>query len=350
MPCPPLPVADLVHVLVRTEPLWRELAGSRIFITGGTGFFGIWLLESIAAANDALKVGVGATVLSRDPQRFLARMPHLATRPEFDWLCGHPATFSFPNARHDYLLHLATATSAHLNRTDPIEMLKTKLFSITHVLDYARRAGIRRMLVTSSGAVYGPQPLELSHIPETYIGAPDPMSPASAYCEGKRLIEQMCALTPEVDTVIARCFSFIGPHLPLDARFAAGNFLRDTLAGGPIVVRGDGSARRGYLHAADLTIWLLTMLLRGRPGQAYNVGSGEAVSMLELARLMATSAPQPPDIAVRGERSPSDVIDTYVPDISRARAELGLDVTCALPDALRQTMAWTDNAIKSQAS
>lgn len=331
-------------------PLWRELAGSRLFITGGTGFFGIWLLESIAAANDTLKVGVGATVLSRNPQRFLARMPHLASRNEFDWHCGHPANFSFPNGRHDYLLHLVTATSAHLEQTDPVEMLKTKLFSISHVLDYARYAGVRRMLVTSSGAVYGPQPADLSHIPETYAGAPDPLNPTSAYGNGKRLIEQMCALRPEVDTVIARCFSFVGPHLPLDARFAAGNFMRDALAGGPIVVQGDGRALRSYLHAADLTIWLLTMLLRGRPRLAYNVGSDQAVSMLDLASLMAAFVPQPPELAVMRAHSASSVVNVYVPDISRARSDLGLEVCYALPKAIIQTMNWAGSAIKSPAS
>ncbi|MCM2305836.1 MAG: NAD(P)-dependent oxidoreductase [Sulfuritalea sp.] len=316
------------------------MAGSRIFITGGTGFFGIWLLESIAAANDALKVGVGATVLSRDPQRFLARMPHLAKRPEFDWLCGHPANFSFPNAHHDYLLHLATATSAHLDRTDPVEMLKNKLFSIAHVLDYARHAGIRRMLVTSSGAVYGSQPTELNCIPESYRGAPDPLNPASAYGNGKRLIEQMCALTPEVNTVIARCFAFIGPHLPLDARFAAGNFLRDALAGGPIVINGDGSPVRSYLYAADLVIWLLTLLLKGQPNRAYNVGSDRAISLAELATEIATECG---NVNVEITRtSTSNSVEVYVPDIQRARIELGLDVFIPRPESLRRTVVWTN--------
>lgn len=286
-----------------------------------------------------MKVGVAATVLSRDPQRFLARMPHLAKRPEFDWLRGHPATFSFPNARHDYLLHLATATSAHLDRTDPVEMLKNKLFSITHVLDYARSAGIRRMLVTSSGAVYGPQPAELGQIPETYGGAPNPMNPVSAYGNGKRLIEQMCSLTPEVTTVVARCFSFIGPHLPMNGRFAAGNFLRDALGGRPIAITGDGRAVRSYLHAADLAIWLLTLLLCGKPARAYNVGSDQAVSTHELARRIAACSPPGVQIDLRGSPGPLPA-DTYVPDISRAKAELGLEIRISLDDAIRRTLSW----------
>ncbi len=294
------------------------------------------MLESIAAANDALKVSVGATVLSRDPQRFLARMPHLASRTEFHWIHGHPAIFSFPKAHHDYVLHLATATSAHLGQTDPVEMLKNKLSSIAHVLDYARQTGSRRMLVSSSGAVYGRQPAELKRIPESYCGAPNPMSPASAYGEGKRLVEQMCALAPEVDTVIARCFSFIGPHLPLDARFAVGNFLRDAMVGGPIVIQGDGSAIRSYLHAADMVIWLLTLLLHGEAGRAYNVGSDEAVSTLQMAKRIACCSATACSIEVR-ESPGTFSADTYVPDISHAKLGLGLDVWISFDQAVKRT-------------
>jgi nucleoside-diphosphate-sugar epimerase len=340
LPCPPLPAADLEHILAHTGPLWRELAGSRIFITGGTGFFGIWLLETLAAANDLLKTDVGATVLSRDPQRFLARMPHLAKRSEFDWLYGHPANFPFPDRRHDYILHLATATSAHLDRTDPIEMLQTKLASIRHILDYARHTRVRRMLVTSSGAVYGPQPQELSHIPETYSGAPDPMNPASAYGQGKRLVEQMCALTPGVPCVIARCFSFIGPHLPLNARFAAGNFLRDAINGGPIIIQGDGRAIRSYLYATDLVIWLLTILLHGQTGRAYNVGSDKAVSIRAMAELIVEAAEPTIEIAVPATLGNKAPPHRYVPSIERSRVELSVDIITDVDIAVRQALEW----------
>ncbi len=335
---PSVPAADLEHILVHTTPLWRELSGTRLFVTGGTGFFGIWLLEAIAAANDTLKVGIGATVLSRDPVRFLARMPHLANRNEFDWLCGHPATFSFPATAHQYILHLATATSAHLDQTDPVEMLQTKLASIRHVLDYAGHAGVRRMLVTSSGAVYGQQPDALSHIPETYNGAPDSMNPASAYGQGKRLVEQMCALTPKVDTVIARCFSFVGPHLPMDARFAAGNFLRDALAGSPLRVDGDGTPLRSYLYAGDLVSWLLALLVKGQARRAYNVGSDQSVSIEELARTVAATTS---GCTVSIRQPPTGLpVQRYVPAVTRAREELGLEVWTPLSDAIRRTLDW----------
>jgi nucleoside-diphosphate-sugar epimerase len=335
----PLPKADLEHILHHTEPLWRELRGSRLFITGGTGFFGKWLLETIAAANDALDAKVSAVVLTRSPERFAAAMPHLAGRPEFAWLAGDVVDFNFPPGPFDHIVHLATAASAQLNETQPLAMLDTIVGGTRRALDFARHCGARRFLLASSGAVYGPQPANLSHIPEDFRGGPDTLSAFSAYGEGKRMAELLCTLAPEMDCVIARCFAFIGPHLPLDAHFAAGNFLRDALAGSPIEIQGDGRALRSYLHAADLAVWLLTLLVRGRGGRAYNVGSGQAVTTQELARAIADRAPGRPEVRILGKPSGGPP-HRYVPDISRAQAELGLGVGMDLDRAVARTLDW----------
>lgn len=335
----PLLQEDLDHVLAHTAPLWRELAEARLFITGGTGFFGKWLLESIAAANDALGGGITATVLSRDPTSFMAEMPHLAQRPEFEWLRGDVTNFKFPAGHFDYVFHMATAASAKLNDTRPLEMLDTIVGGTRRVLDFARQCGTRRLLLTSSGAVYGPQPTDLTHIPEDYQGGPDPLAPASAYAEGKRMAELLCTLTPEVDCIIARCFAFIGPHLPLDAHFAAGNFIRDALSGGPIVLRGDGRAVRSYLHAADLMICLLTMLLRGEPRRAYNVGSNQPVTTGQLAQRIAALAPDTPTICIQGNAD-NPPPNRYMPDTTRLNNELELAVHLSLEDSIRRTMSW----------
>lgn len=339
----PLLRTDLDHILVHTEPLWRELNSARLFISGGTGFFGKWWLETIAAANDDLDVCIKATILSRDPKRFALEMPHLALRGEFEWITGDITNFEFPAGEFSHVIHLATAASAELNDTRPMLMLSTIVDGTRRVLDFASQRRVRRLLLASSGAIYGRQPEGMSHIPEDYVSGPDPLIPTSAYAEGKRMAELMCTLTPEIECVIARCFTFIGPHLPLDAHFAAGNFLRDALAGGPIVLKGDGRTVRSYLYCADLIIWLLTIFLTGQAGRAYNVGSDEAVSTLELARRSSEQFSLLPKISLLGSPSLSPA-HRYVPDISRARNELKLTPTISLNESIYRSIAWLDQA------
>jgi len=342
-----VPAADLDHILAHTGDIWHKLAGARFFITGGTGFFGIWLLEAIVAANDTLKVGVGATVLSRNPASFLERTPHLAIRPEFEWLSGDAASFAFPADRFDYIIHLATPSAAELGAGDTALTLST-LLGTRRILQFARACRSRRLLLASSGAVYGRQPRELSHIPETYPGAPNPQQRTSAYGEIKRLSELMCALTPEVECIIARGFSFYGPHLPLTDKFAIGSFIRDAINDGPIRIHGDGTPVRSYLYAADLVIWLLTLLLKGRSNQPYNVGSDQAISLAELARQVATATR---GVTVEIAQVPAtDSPERYVPDIKKARNELGLNVSIPLTLGLARTFDWATRLPRHQAA
>lgn len=335
----PLPPDDIDHVLAHTEALWRQLDGERLFITGGTGFFGIWLLESLVAARRRFNVDVRATVLSRAPENFKSRFPWLAGDTGLAWIRGDVRDFAFPAGSFGYIFHMATVASAQLNDNQPLLMLSTIVDGTRHTLEFAKHCKARRFLLTSSGAIYGPQPTGMSHIPEDYAGGPDPLSPLSAYAEGKRMAELLCTLTPQVECVIARCFAFIGPHLPLDAHFAAGNFLRDALAGGPITLKGDGSAVRSYLHATDLVLWLLTLMLRGTSGRAYNVGSDQAVTTLELAQRIAAQTPIRAEPRVMG-RPRDGHVHQYLPSIDMARKELGLDVFLGLEDAISRTLIW----------
>ncbi len=147
------------------------------------------------------------------------------------------------------MIHAATETVARKTKEAPLEMFSTLAAGTEHVLEFAATHGTRKFLLTSSGAVYGKQPAELTHVPESFAGAPDPLDTLSVYGEGKRISELLCAIYQKrtgIECKIARCWAFCGPHLPLDAHFAIGNFIGDVLAGRHIQIAGDGTPRRSY--------------------------------------------------------------------------------------------------------
>ncbi len=342
----PLPTEDLDHVLGHTLPLWERARGRRVFISGGTGFLGAWLLESLAYCNRKLHTGIAATVLTRDPEAFAQRMPHLASEPCIQTLQGDVRDFGFPREEFEYVIHAAAPTSAAA-ASRPLELLSTLIDGTKRMLEFAKARGANRFLLTSSGAVYGRQPQNLSHIPEHYLGGPEWLDPNAAYAEGKRVSEQMCSLyarESEIDFIIARCFTFVGPHLPLNQHFAIGNFIADALAGRNIAVRGDGTPMRSYLYGADLAIWLWTMLLReslpGSNPHVFNVGSGNAISIGDLAQVVAEEL----DSSLRVEVAKSPIVHgprlQYVPDIGKVDGCLGLRQSIGLREAIRRTAAW----------
>jgi dTDP-glucose 4,6-dehydratase len=342
MPSRLLPTEDLDTVLSLARSAFEELRDARLFITGGTGFFGHWLLESLLHANVQLGLNVRATVLTRNAEGFRQRSPHIANNDAISVIEGDIRSFEFPTEAHTHVLHAATDSTVSANAS-AYELLESILDGTRRVLRFARETGAHRLLYISSGAVYGRGVTAVTRIPETYRGAPDPTELSSGYDEAKRMAEHLCIASSHntrLECAIARCFAFVGPHLPLDAHFAVGNFIRDAMASKPIEILGDGTPLRSYLYMSDLATWLWTMLVRAPANRAYNVGSDHAVSIHELAQTVAATLQ--PRLAVKVAREPArdSTPSTYVPDISRARTELGLDVTVQLDDAIRRTAAW----------
>jgi nucleoside-diphosphate-sugar epimerase len=334
---------DLEHILAHTTGLWEELRGERIFVTGGTGFFGCWLLESFAWANDRLGLNAKAVVLTRRPEAFQHQAPHLADHPAIQLYTGDVRSFEFPAGEFSHVIHAATEASVKLNDENPQLMLDTIVEGTQRTLEFARHCGAQKFLLTSSGAVYGKQPPDLTHMPEDYAGGPDPLDPRSAYGEGKRMAELLCALYARqfgLSVKIARCFAFVGPYLPLDIHYAIGNFIGNGLRGEPIQVKGDGTPYRSYLYAADLAIWLWTILFKGESCRPYNVGSEEALTIAELAHTVAQAFTPPVDVQIAKTAAPGQPAERYVPSVQRAEHELGLHSAIALTHSIERTMVW----------
>lgn len=328
---------DLDHILDHTRSMLEEFRDSRVFITGGTGFFGTWLLETFARANQKMNLCADIVILSRDPGKFKNKFPHLANNPYFDFIAGDIRDFAFPAGSFQYIFHLATEASDDLNRNEPLRMFDVIVEGTRHVLDFAVSAGVQRCLLASSGAVYGRQPYDISHVAEDYQGGPDTCNPLSAYGEGKRVAELLGSFYTRnygLQVKVARCFAFVGPHLPLDKHFAIGNFILNGIRNQPIYIKGDGTPLRSYLYASDLIIWLITVLIKGKTCYPYNVGSEESISIAELAALVSNCFTPPVAIEINPNAVKALEIERYVPSSQRANRDLGLKQHVTLKEGI----------------
>jgi len=336
----PLPERDLSHVLQHTQDVWADLRDARLFVTGGTGFFGRWMVESFLRANDEFGLDAELTLLSRDPRAFAAAAPHINGHHAVAMHHGDVQSFRAPGGDYSHVLHLATESGPTMSPTASYE---TAVVGTQRVLAFARQRGATKLLLTSSGAVYGTQPTDCARLTEDHPGAPHPEDVAAGYGHGKRAAETLCAVAAaesDLSVKIARCFAFVGPLLPLDANFAIGNFIRGALTGDHVAVRGDGTPRRSYLYAADLAVWLWTVLVRGQSGRPYNVGSEEDLSIAALARAVARVVRPDIPIRVEMEADPRRPPARYVPSTVRAADELGLRKVIPLDEAIRRTADW----------
>jgi dTDP-glucose 4,6-dehydratase len=334
---------DLDHVLDHTEAMWTDVRGSRFFVTGGTGFVGTWLTETLLWANRRLGLNLSAVLLTRNPAAFRSRSPHLAQDPAVTLLTGDATNFEPPDGSFPFVVHAATERYFPPNSERPASILDRDLAATRRVLELARMCGAGRLLFTSSGAVYGKQPSAMTHIPEEYAGAPLTTEVGSVYGHSKRISEFLCSTYAHVcgfQATIARLFAFVGPYLPLNENYAVGNFIRDTLDGGPVRIAGDGTPYRSYLYAADLAIWLWTILFRGESARPYNVGSPEAVTIADLAcRVVAVTA-SPAQVRIARQAAPGAPLLRYVPNTHRAENELGLRPWISLEEGIRRAYEW----------
>lgn len=335
---------DRAFMTASLTPLLPLLEGKIILLTGGTGLFGKWLLESYIALRTLHPFSGEIHILSRNPASFLSRNPYFTQFPFLIFHSGDTRDAEIPLSHIDFVLHAAADASAKLEQENPDEMYSVVSEGTRHLLEIAHQTGVSRFLLTSSGAVYGPQPPQLSHISESH-----PCFPVSAYGRGKLLAERLvldAASSSDLSVVIPRCFAFVGPYLNLDIHFAVGNFLRNALNREPILIRGDGTPFRTYLYMSELAVWLWTLLLKAPSGSIYNVGSPDPISILDLARLVCYVAQVPEKIEVMQSTLPDVLPSRYVPDVRKIAQEFHLSPQILLNSALCKTLEFNASLLR----
>lgn len=331
---------DIQLMLKEGSPSFKILSGKSIFITGGTGFFGKWLLEGFQAANRLQNLNISISVLSRDPSNFIKMHPYLSEGIEF--IKGDIKSFQFPKRKFDYIIHAATEASATLNANEPDKMLDDIIEGGKRILEFARTNGVKNILHTSSGAVYGTQPTDIDLMPENSLLAPATTQTTSAYGEGKRVVELLGRIYNQkygINFLNARCYAFAGPYLPLDGTYAIGNFVADVLANRPIHMTGDGTPRRSYLYGADLVVWLLKILTHGKTNINFHIGSEHWYSIRDIANLVLKTAKKPA-LESNLNSTPSNLSARYVPSTKKTREELQLKEFTSLDVAIKRMLEY----------
>jgi nucleoside-diphosphate-sugar epimerase len=338
----PLPEDDLQKVVNSVLPFWPDLNGKRIFMTGGTGFVGAWLIESLLLANKQFGLQMELHLLSRDPTGFLRRRPHLSGEPSIKFCRGDVRHFDLPRGDFPLVIHAAADASRDHGRASVEIPGRDQVDGTSRLLTLLDQCRPERVLHVSSGAVYGAQPSEMEKIDEEQACTLVPNLDRAGYGLAKLFSEYLLgqhSIRSGYRLSVARCFAFAGPLLPLNGPFALGNFVRDALTRGEIRVEGDGTPIRSYLYAADLATWLWTMLWRAPANSVYNVGADSAVDMRTLA-LRVADLLCAKRVTIAGTANFEKPPSRYVPSVDKARRDLQVTATFDLDDAIRRHGAW----------
>ena len=296
---------------------------SNILFTGGTGFFACSLLDMISAGSWH---NCYFTMLSRHAEEFAQLHPKYSSLPNVKFVSSDVRLLKAYKNHFHYIIHAATPA---VNSPEDAELQDIIVNGTRLILDFAQRAGTEKILYISSGGVYGNGTAPFS---EEMV-----CNPVSAYGKAKLEAEQL-VLQSAIPSSIMRGFAFCGKHLPRNAHFAFGNFLEAALNNQEIIIKGDGTPLRSYMHADDLACWMMTMLFEGRAGRIYNCGSPEAVSIKALAERINALLNPSGKITVQTPAVPGGAASSYVPDVTLAESELGLKLQVSLDEAIRRSV------------
>ena len=351
--------ADLAYIEKNLSKELPRLWGKHLLITGGAGFLGYYLIQTVLFANRSLDEAKKIRVTVFD--NFIRGLP--------DWLKALDSDKNLTLVRHDitnplpvemddfqYIIHAASIASPTYYRKYPIETMDANVNGLRFLLEYSKQQKhknlpIEGFLFYSSSEVYGdPDP---GHIPtaESYYGYVNPTGPRACYDESKRYGETLCvnfAHQHDIPIAMARPFNNYGPGLKITDRRVIPDFARDILNGKDIIMYSDGSPTRTFCYVADAVVGYYKILTCGKSGEAYNIGTeNPEVSMADMADRLVGIARVLFDYKGSVVRQMSDEKEYLVdnpnrrcPKIGKARSDLGYEPGIDLDEGLRRSLIW----------
>jgi nucleoside-diphosphate-sugar epimerase len=351
--------ADLDYICSNLKEEFSRIAGKKLLIIGGAGFLGYYLVQSVLHWNDIVddSQAIQLTVYDNYIRGVPDWLTHLKGNPNLR-LVKHDITHPLPEDMDDfqYIIHAASIASPTYYRKYPIETMDANVNGLRTLLEYCRQQQendnpVEGFLFYSTSEIYGDPSPENIPTPETYRGNVSCTGPRACYDESKRYGETLCvnfARQYDLPIKAARPFNNYGPGLKITDKRVLPDFARDVLAGRDIILLSDGSPTRTFCYIADAIVGYYKILVKGKPGEAYNIGAEKPeISMANLAERVTALAKELFDYQGKVVRQKS-TDDEYLidnpnrrcPIITKARTDLGYNPTIGIDEGLKRSLIW----------
>ena len=338
---------DCEELSQQAVTLLQGLRNRKLYVTGGTGFVGTWIAELVTCLNDEHNFNCGLVLAARDIENFREKCPHIASSKDVQLESIDVRTCFEVPGDVSYLLHAAASPDNRQHMSNPLVTMETITRGTANALDSASKiAGLKKVLIVSSGQVYGKQASASEKISENLPGTLNCNSITSVYPEAKRYAETLCCAywsSCKLPVVIARPFSFIGPYQGLDKPWAINNFIRDALMNSPVRIIGSGLPVRSYMYPSDMALWFLRILTDGSAGLAYNVGSPYGISLKDVAEKVLQYSSAASDVVLKNMNDDTSV---FVPDDTLCRDSLDLTIMVSIDTALKRSLEWYRKSVE----
>ena len=349
---------DLEYIVGHLDKELSSIANKKILITGGAGFLGYYLVLTIIHWNQKFpERPIDLTVYDNFIRGFPEWLKELEGCEHLT-IVTHDVSKSLPNDVGDfqYIIHAASIASPTFYRKYPIETMDVNVNGLRLLLDYAKdqkekNSPVEGFLFFSSSETYGDPDPENIPTSETYLGYVSCTGPRACYDESKRYGETLCvnfAQKYNLPIKMARPFNNYGPGLKIADKRVIPDFAKDILEGRDVVLYSNGSPTRTFCYVADAIVGYYKILVNGRDGEAYNVGVEKPeTSMMGLAEMMVSIAKE--QFGYKGsivqkvsddEAYLTDNPNRRLPQISKARRELGYEPGIQLEEGLRRALTW----------
>ena len=329
---------DIKFIIKKIKSVKNHLKKSKILIIGGTGFIGKWFLLVLNELNKKENYKISVFLLTRNEKKFRKKFPEFAKFDSISFIEGDLLNLKIPYKNFDYIIH--AGSDLKVKNKNEENYFNELTIGTKKIFDLPNKNKNAKILFISSGAVYGPvtntKPIKESDIMSSKFSTND------IYSLGKTFAEIYAQLYTQLlgkKVIIARGFSFIGPFQQFDRGFAITDFIKMSVKNKNIFINNAENIYRSYLYIADLIVWLFIILINGKNGQAYNVGSNKEISLKNLSKKIVKITKSRSKIILKNNNSLNKK-NFYVPNTDLARKKLNLKVWTNLDQSIDKTVCW----------